>query len=144
MSAVVDRFFWCGGIRGIKNAVSLVFSIISKFLKYEKKYNLQSQRLYINCAYTGRGCKLISVSTHMDYLFSTGNVNVFFPALCRFHHFICELIKWEHRDKSARQNYGVTKREGQQSGDAPLYIRFSSLFPFHHNNLKLCDLLGSK
>ena len=54
---------------------------------WEKIYNLQSQRLYINCAYAGRRCKLISVSTPMDYLFSTGNVNVFFPALCRFHSF---------------------------------------------------------
>ena len=87
------QIFLMWGHKRNKNAVSLVFSIISKFLKYGKKYNLQSQRLYINCAYTGRGCKLISVSTHMDYLFSTGNVNVFFPALCRFHHFICELIK---------------------------------------------------
>ena len=50
----------------------------------------------------------------------------------------------EYREKSAQHNYRATKRKRQQSNDTPFYIPFSSLYPFHHYNLKLCYLLGSK
>ena len=56
-------------------------------------------------------------------------------------------VSWlnkKYQDKSARHNYRATKIEGQQSGDTTLYILFSSLYPFHHNNFNLCYLLGSK
>ena len=49
----------------------------------------------------------------------------------------------EHRSKSARRNYRATKREGQQSGDTPLYP-FQQLISFLSLNLRLYILSSSR
>ena len=49
----------------------------------------------------------------------------------------------EHQSKSTRRNYRATKREGQQSGDTPLYP-FQQLISFLSLNLRLYILSSSR
>ena len=50
----------------------------------EKIYHVQGQKLSIKCTHRERGCKVIVVSTHMDYLFPTESENVLLSQRCTY------------------------------------------------------------
>ena len=83
--AVATCFFW-GVTRKIKNFVSLIYFMISKFLGYRKKmHHVPDQKRSIKCAYWEKGCKIV-VRIHIDYPFPIGNKNdILFSTLYTFH-----------------------------------------------------------
>ena len=71
-----------GGGRTIKLVInvwplSLLYFTMTKFLGHRKKiHHVQGQRPSIKCVHRKRGCRLIVVRTHMNYIFPFGNENV--------------------------------------------------------------------
>ena len=67
-----------GGANRIRNAVNLVYFMMTKFLWDIKTiHHMQGRRPPAKCAYRARGCKLIVVHARMDFLFPIWNENVF-------------------------------------------------------------------
>ena len=90
-----------GGARRIKNALNLVYFMMSKFLGYRKKIHyVKSQKRSIKWTYRGSGCKLIAVCTYMDFLFLIENENLLSSQHCT--HFILPSEFWIfiHNDRN--------------------------------------------
>ena len=53
-----------------------MYFMMSKLLGYrEKIHHVHGQKRSVKCAYREKGCKVIVVLMHIDYLFPIGNKN---------------------------------------------------------------------